>query len=224
MRNSLRLVIPLLFLALFFAASASADTRYVTDQLIITLRQGMGSQYKILGTLPTGTPLQVLGEQGKFLEVQTADGTRGYVLKQYVSKDTPKPVIIARQKKELEQLRQQVAQLQKGQSAAAAKANTLQSQSGDLQATLDKAQLQLKTVTAQYNDLRQKAHNVVQLAAERDRLSAKNKELSVQVASLDKENQQMLHSGMIRWFLAGAGVFFGGWVLGKISRKKKRGF
>lgn len=224
MRNSLRLVIPLLLLALFFATSASADTRYVTDQLIITLRQGMGSQYKILATLPTGTPLQVLGEQGKFLEVQTADGTRGYVLKQYVSKETPKPVIIARQEKELKQLRQQVAQLQKGQSAAAAKANTLQSQSGNLQATLDKAQLQLKTVTAQYNDLRQKAHNVVQLAAERDRLSAKNKELSVQVASLDKENQQMLHSGMIRWFLAGAGVFFGGWILGKISRKKKRGF
>ena len=224
MRNTIRFIVPLLLLALFVAGSAAADTRYVTDQLIITLRQGMGNQYKILKTLHTGAPLQVLGEQGKYLEVQTEDGTQGYVLKQYVTSEIPKPLIIARQKKELDQLRQQVVQLQQNQSSSAAKAHSLQSQAGDLQDSLDKAQQQLKTVTTQYNDLRQKAQNVVQLANERDRLSTKNKELVTQVATLSKENQQMLHTGMIRWFLAGAGVFFGGWILGKVSRRKKRGF
>jgi len=28
---------------------------------------------------------------------------------------------------------------------------------------------------------------------------------------------------VIRWFLAGAGVLFFGWILGKASRKKQRG-
>ncbi len=36
--------------------SAEADTRYVGDQLVITLRQGKSTKHKILKTLETGTP------------------------------------------------------------------------------------------------------------------------------------------------------------------------
>ena len=64
-------------------AQALADQRYVTDQLVITLRAEAGEGARTLGSLRTGTPLVVLEEVGSFLRVRTDDGVEGYVLKQY---------------------------------------------------------------------------------------------------------------------------------------------
>ncbi|MGD8711810.1 MAG: hypothetical protein PVG50_03130, partial [Thiohalophilus sp.] len=54
-----------LFLILALLATAApianaAQYQYVSDQLIITLRNGKGNTYQILKTLPTGTRLEVL--------------------------------------------------------------------------------------------------------------------------------------------------------------------
>ena len=39
---------------------AQADTSYVVDQLVITLRQGKSTEHKILKSLKTGTPVEIL--------------------------------------------------------------------------------------------------------------------------------------------------------------------
>ena len=70
--------------------SAEADTRYVGDQLIITLRQGKSTKHKIIKTLETGTPVEVLEEDSSYLRIRTSDGTEGYVLRQYISSNPPK--------------------------------------------------------------------------------------------------------------------------------------
>ena len=64
---------------------AAADTRYVGDELVITLRQGKGTDYKIIRTLKSGTPFEVLEEGKSYLKVRTEDGVEGYVLRQYVT-------------------------------------------------------------------------------------------------------------------------------------------
>jgi len=38
---------------------------------------------------------------------------------------------------------------------------------------------------------------------------------------LKKENARLQKTGMIRWFLAGAGVLLIGLIAGRVSRKKK---
>ncbi|MBS1203084.1 MAG: hypothetical protein H6R22_1593 [Chromatiaceae bacterium] len=56
-------VVPLmLWLGAFLSVphAAQAETRYVTDQLDITLRAGESIRYKILRMLRSGTPLEVL--------------------------------------------------------------------------------------------------------------------------------------------------------------------
>ena len=73
------------------AGIVCAETQYVSDQLIITLREGKGNEYKIIKTLKAGTPLEIIEENERYLKVRTESGSEGWVLKQYVTEETPKP-------------------------------------------------------------------------------------------------------------------------------------
>jgi SH3 domain protein len=51
-----------------------------------------------------------------------------------------------------------------------------------------------------------------------------NEKLSSKVQLLNAENSELKRTGMIKWFLAGGGVLLFGWIIGRISRKKRAGF
>jgi SH3 domain protein len=72
-----------------------------------------------------------------------------------------------------------------------------------------------------YNTLLEQAGNVVEIAAERDQLQQINKKMETDVTALREKNDKLAESRMIKWFLAGGGVFLFGWIIGKISRKKR---
>jgi SH3 domain protein len=235
MKISIGLVCYLLFLMAGFAVSAGADTRYVSDQLTVTLRKGEGTEYKIIKTLRTGTPVEVLEENEHYLKVRTQSGEEGYVLKQYLSTETPKALVVAQLQKERDRLRSKLSEVEKRQAEVktelengrknhAAEVNQLKRKLTELQDRLLLTEKQLQATTDKYNDLVEKAENVVELASEHDKLQSQNTQFVAEVQALRKENEQMLHSGMIRWFVAGGGVLFVGWLSGKFSRKKRSSF
>ena len=216
-----------------FIQPAAAETRYVDDQLIITLRMGKSSQHKILKTLKTGTPLEILNEEDKtYLKVRTQDGTEGYVLRQYVSSNPPKSQRIA----ELERLN---SSLQKKISSLEAANSNLQTQlksyqenyqqevssisvkSAELEKNLEQAMINERIMAEKYDTLLAQSENVVEISAERDLLSEQSKKLQADVAVLSEKNEKLSDARMVKWFLAGGGVFFFGWIIGKISRKKR---
>jgi len=51
----------------------------------LNLRSGASTSTAVIKTLPKGTKLLVMGENGNFRLVQTEDGTQGYVSKNYIS-------------------------------------------------------------------------------------------------------------------------------------------
>lgn len=202
----------ILLVAIFSVGSACAETRYVSDQLVITLREGMGNQFRVTKTLKTDTPMEVLSTQGRYLYVKLADGTQGYVLKQYVSRATPKSVTI-------KQLQTKLARLQPQLAAQ----NQLEQQLSETQKELaDKVQL-LEKNQKELKDLQVKAENVVLIDKERQRLKQELGTANEELTQLRQDNDAMLKTAMIKWFVAGGGVLFLGWVAGKFSRKKKRG-
>lgn len=220
---------------LLLAALAGAETRYVSDRLIVTLRQGPGSQYPVIKTLKTGEAMEVLDEGSEYLRVRESEGVEGYVQKQYITKDLPKELVIKGLEKELGRLKVKIADLEKSKAALnvdleearkgqQSVAQELQGTSSALQEALTRTEKELKTVTEEYADLRRQSENVVALAEDRDRLRTENEALGAEAVTLRQENETMLRTGMIRWFLAGGGVFFVGWLAGKISRKKNRVF
>jgi SH3 domain protein len=222
--NKITLLFALLA-ALLLASPALAATAYVSDELTILLRSGAGEEYRILRMLKTGTALEVLDESNeKYAQVRTPAGEEGYVLKQYLTTNLPKEAVIDRLTKERDRLKTTMANLEGNRGQVVTELEQLREQVAQLEKNLAGKEEELLNEQKRYQALRDNASNVEGLLAERDRLREEHSKNSTELATLRAENEQLLMSGMIRWFLAGGGVFFFGWMIGKISRNKRKGF
>jgi len=216
----------LLFLGILLSLSAtiaSAETRYVTDMLIVTVRDTKGDNYKVLETLPTASPVEILDEDKVFVKVRTEKGTVGYISRQYITPEIPKKIVISRLQKQVGQLQGQLDAQKKYCQEQTELASSSRAEIEKTSTELETTQQQLEKVSKEFENLKERSKHVVELTAERDQLSDENNRLSSELSILKEENRSFHRSNIIQWFLAGGGVFFGGWIVGKISRKK-RGF
>lgn len=203
--------------------TAIADTRYITDSLVVTLRNNTSNDHQVLERLSSNTPVTFLAEQGNFYQVRTPKGNEGFILKQYVTADVPKALLI-------EQLQARIAALEADYNQLQARYTRLQqgnddsTQNTDLVLQLEEARTNLKQLTEQYESLRESSADVLTLYENNQLLEEQNQSLTREVRILREENSSFHRSNMIQWFLAGAGVFLGGWLIGKVSRQKPRGF
>ena len=228
---------PLPLLLVFAAISSaavpvSADTRYVVDQLVITLRQGESTEYRILKTLKSDTPVEVLAEGDTYLKVRIDDGTEGYVLSQYITRTPPKSLRIAELEKINRDLQERLIPLEKAkntlqdqleevQGKYVRESSELTRQSASLEQDLLQARENEQAATEKYNTLVAESGNIVETVKERDVLQQENGRLQAEVRDLQHKNKKISDARMIKWFLAGGGVFLFGWLIGKISRKKR---
>ncbi len=214
---------------------ASADTRYVSDVLVITLREGPGTEYKIIKTLKTDTAMEILAEEGRYFRVRTEDNKEGWVLKQYISHKTPKATIIARQTEELQQLKTRITELSQQVRDRDEKltATELLLQSGQQEmrekftATTEeysRLRQEHQTLTDKYNALLDKSKHVLQLSRELDALRENHNVLQSELFILQDENSGLKRSKTLWWFLAGAGVLLTGYLAGKSAKRKKTYF
>lgn len=208
--------------------SSHADTRYVSDMLILTLREGQGSQYKAIRTLKTGTPIEVLEESARHLRVRTQEGEEGWVEKQYISSEKPKAVIIAGLNKEANRLKARIEELQKDQATLLDQLNAAKRSHTVKVKETSRLNTELTQITEKYNTLLDKSKNVAELIkendrlyGENDRLQAANDRLNMEAEHLRQEIARLRRREMIWLFLAGAGVFFVGLIAGKVSKKKR---
>jgi len=233
-KKTIRSILALLTLFVI-VQPAVADTRYVSDQLIITIRSGKSTQHKIIKTIKSDTPLEVLDEDKTYLKVRTTDGVEGYVLRQYITSEPPKTLRIKELEKHNRSLEDKLRDLEKDRNNIAMELNNLQQDynqklsaatttSAELEQELEQALANERTMSERYDTLLTQAENVVEIAAERDLLSQQNKKLKADATELINRNEKLADAKMIKWFLAGGGVFFLGWIIGKISRKKRSRF
>ena len=215
------------------SVSVYADTQYVSDKLIITMREGAGGEYTIIKSLKTGTPVEVLEETGAYYKVQTKDGKEGWALKQYITADIPKTIIISGLKKEIEKLKDGIEKLNRERDALKKDFTSEKSLSTSAVKKLEKRMnekndqiysltTQLKVMANKYNKLVVDSGDVAKIVSERDMLNEENTRLSTEKNELLQENKRLFKTNVIYWFLAGGGVFFFGWIIGQFSRTKRR--
>ncbi len=219
----LKLIFLVSLLAVLLAGTATAETRYISDTLVVTVRNNTSNDYQVLERLISNTPVTILAEQGNFYQVRTPDGSEGYVLQQYITAEPPKTLII-------EQLQAQIAALEEDYRQLQARYTELQDVNEDaventnLVIQLEETRTNLKQMTEQYENLRESSADVLTLYENNQLLEEQNQSLNREVQVLREENSSFHRSNMIQWFLAGAAVFLGGWLIGKISRQKSRSF
>ncbi len=212
----------LLSLSLLLPATAAlAETRYISDQLVVSVRSDTGSNYKSLESLRTDTPVEVLKDAGAFVQVKTEKGIVGYIPDQYVTQNIPKSRQISELTRQLAELQ---AQHEKERAAWQKSAGPMTSEQSDVEALsqeLQQTKLELEKVSSDYKTLREGSQDVLNLMSSYEAQTEDNLRLSHEVAVLQKENNSFHRSNMIQWFLAGGAVFFFGWLIGKISRRKR---
>ena len=182
--------------------SAHADRRYVSDRLIVTLREAPRKDGVALRKLGTGTPVEVLEESGRYLRVSTEEGEEGWVGKQYISSEVPKPIIIAGLRKEIDLLKARIKEFETGGNPM-----------------LDELEAAKQSHLAKVKELEE---SVVEIIGERRRLRKTNDQLHRDIEHLQKEMADLKGTGKLRWFLAGAAVFCLGLIAGQVARRNKK--
>lgn len=214
------------------AEPAFADTQYVRDTLVVAMREGKGGGYKVIKYLKSDTVVEVLEEDEKYYRVRTEGGEDGWVLKKYITPDTPKSHMIKGLEKRISRLREKVAEaeeagkslkeeLKAARQANAEKVKELEKLAGEHSERASHIAGELEKVAGDYETLAEQSRDVVELAGERDRLQAENERLSQAREQLRLENERLKRREMMWWFAAGGAVFFVGWIAGKASRQRR---
>jgi len=217
-----------------------AETIYVGDRLVIGIREIPEDAAPSIGTLKTDDAVERLEEADSFYKVRLGDGTEGYVKKQYMTDSRPKSMMIADLEKQLAGQKKAVADLKASMSGSQSE---LQDKQAELQSSLSELKQQLverdKQLTESnraleatrkdlekaqkdYQDLTQSAADVVNVVKAREELQKENDRLTDELNTMREDSVYLLTTFYIKWFLAGAGVMFVGWMIGRSARQKRR--
>jgi SH3 domain protein len=233
MQTSWQITISILIILLCATSTSWAETRYVSDQLVVSLREQPQSNSSPIIYLKTDMAVEILEGAGEYIKVRSKKGETGYILQKYLTTAKPKSIIINKLQKErdqlagkIEEIRQQAAsttsQSSKSQQELALQLIDLRENNTALQDKWKQSQAELKQTRQDYQALQNDTKEVIAITAERDQLRKTNQELSAKNIALDEEMGSLTRTGIIKWFLAGAGVLFCGWIIGKASGNRRR--
>lgn len=191
---------------------------WITDKLEVQMRSGAGNQYRVTKSLLAGTELRVSGETNGYSHVILESGEEGWVSTRYLSLTPIAHVQAEESSKKLAALLEENQRLKAELSAL---------QSG--KETAEKSNQALNEETSRLNSevtaIRQASANVLQIQNERDQLTQEKVSLESQLETLKREKDSLDASTKQDWFMIGAGVLFGGILLGlilpRLSWRKK---
>jgi len=220
-RRSCTVVQGLAVIVLCAIANVSlAQTMYVTDELVITVRTGPGTQNAIIRSLGSGASVTVLEEtdDGNYVRVRTDTGEEGWALSQYLV-DTP----VARSQldaaqRNLSQARDRVAELETIVTDLSGQLETITQR-------MEEAETAATSLNSELVDVRSVSANALTIRDQNESLRRRVNELDQLVNELTVQNATLASRATREWFVVGAGVLITGIVLGLVIptlRRKRR--
>ena len=98
----------------------------------------------------------------------------------------------------------------------------LKEQNGILQSESASNMEALDQITKNYEELKQDSSEFLELKSREQEAILKVQELTLRAENLEREVYGLRNKQNIRWFLAGSGVLFLGFLIGSISKRKRR--
>jgi SH3 domain protein len=203
------------------AVSAAAQTRYVSDELVITFRTGPGSQFAITRNLTSGARVEVLEAQSDpegFSRVRLQDGTEGWVLTRYLQSEPTATQQLTAAKRSLEEASQRADQLEQ-------RVKDLEAELGTKSQALAESETKVGDLNSDLADIRSKSASAIETSEENAELKKRLAELSSASDATRMELDQLRRRERQNWFIIGAAVLFGGVVIGLVApslRPKRR--
>ncbi len=235
MKNVIYILGAILLLLGIATAHCHAKTAYVSDMLILTFREGPGNNFTVKQTLPSNTPLTILGEENGFYKVALETGEQGWVNKNFIMFDPPKALTIEKLTREKQALEKRIAAMEgraghaqeisePSDANAKNKTASLASELARIKTENKTLSHTLKQVNEELANLKKAAGNANHTLSENTQLKAENKKLLATIDRLENNGGSLFQGTMIKWFLSGFGVLITGWIIGRsVSSRKKSG-
>lgn len=206
-----------LLLSCFFLSVLSltvqAETQYVSDHLVITVRTGQGAQFQIIKTLESGEHVKVLETTDTgYTRIETTDGTEGWVRTQYLATEPVAKEKLERAEAQLLKTKTALSKI-KESYAELSKEHKVLSQN---LTTISTDKKQLDSDLARLNEIAKKP---IILDKHNRELQERNVTLEKDLQRLNQENHSLKDRSQREWFIVGALVLFGGIFLGLIIPK-----
>jgi len=202
--------------------SVFADTRYVSGELIISVRDGQNQDDNVLGHIRTGTAVDVLEEEGRYLRIKTEDGLEGWVQAQYIISEKPNARIIENLRNKINEQNSVSDKLLAKKKIYEIRIRELEQEVNINQENTAKAKSELIELNKKYKKLLSNSENTDELITKLEKSKQLDSKLKAEISNLKKGSQNPLKSSMIQPFLAGAGVLIVGFILGGLARRRKR--
>ena len=213
--------------------SSFAQTGYVSDMLLLTFRQGPGNTYTVKKTLTSNTPVIILEERNGFYKVELTSKETGWVDKKFIIFTLPKTVIISQLKQENKNLADKIKIMQSNTENLQGKLSSVNQDYSQVKLQLEaslktavneknKTENLLSESKKKYSTLTQQSKNIQGIIKENKILKKENQTLSDELGMITKKNKTLFKTGMIKWFLTGAGVLLLGWIIGKSVSSKRQ--
>ncbi len=207
MRNQLILFT----LALALGTSALAETRYVSDNLEITMRSGKGNSFSILRMLSSGTPVEVLevDKDDGYTRVRTSNGKEGWVLTRYLMRTQAARDRLADTQKQLAEMELEKRKLETAMAEMTDSKKALSTQLSTLDSKHRKTSQELA-------EIKRTASSALALDSENKELKGRVVGLERQLQTLQQENEGLRDRTARDWFMVGAGVILLGIIVGLV--------
>ncbi|MCK5647875.1 MAG: TIGR04211 family SH3 domain-containing protein [Gammaproteobacteria bacterium] len=214
-KNTLLLTIITLF-SLLFSTVTAAKVQYVSDELVINMRSGKGNSFKIIKIVKSGTPLTILKQESGYTRVRTPQGAEGWVLSRFLINTPVARTLLAKAQKDVAQMKEKYDAMTTELSTVKTERDTLSSSENKLLSNKEKLNVELAK-------LKKIAARPMQLEAENDQLRNDLVKIETENRLLKQEYQTLEDNSDQEWFMTGAGVLFGGMILGLIFPKLRSG-
>jgi SH3 domain protein len=208
----------LLLAVLLGVLPAHAATMYISDELTVPLRRGPSNGHRILHAgLPSGTPLEVLGEDkaAGFTQVRTANGTDGWVPTQYLTGEPVAKTQLAAAQRRVQTLEAELKALRANFQEVRGARTQVEGRAADL----DKQTQKLQTELA---EIRRVSANSIALFEENKKLKAATQQLQAQNSQLTERVRSLELNVQLRWLLFGGGLVLIGLIIGVVIKSRPK--
>lgn len=202
-----------IFLIFIASGWVQAQTQYVSDHLVITLRTGQGAQFQIIKTLSSGEHVKVLEVTDTgYTHVETVDGVQGWVRSQYLIDEPTAQEKLANTQVVLEKTRTRLESLKTNFKSLKEERDEFSVKIKQLTEANTRMENELKV-------LNEVAKNPIMLDKANREFRQKNVSLEKDLQRLNQENHSLKDRSNREWFVIGALVLFIGVILGLVIPK-----
>lgn len=211
----LRLALAAILSALLITTS-HAQQKYVSDELVITVRSGQSTAHQVLNTLKSGDRVEVLSSNSEtgYSYIRQKNGKEGWALSQYLTATPTAAVLLKSSQKQLSEnvlhqksLKEESIQLAK----AAARSNK---HITDLEKEMHELKRELSRI-------RNMAGHAPALSDENLHLKADLIRMETELQTYEQENMLLRDRSARDWFIAGTGVALIGFIMGLLIHRIK---